>query len=77
MFLSEKRFVMYLLGTKVAGERYFSIFVDDLLVTVELGDQVATVVTLVTLHRLRLQVSCEKMIVFSFGFKLVSILVKF
>ena len=48
---------VYLLRTKVASERNFSVFVDDLFVAVQLGQQVATVVAFVTLHRLRFQVA--------------------
>lgn len=47
----------HLLRTKVAGKRNFSVFVDDLLVRVELGDEVTAVVALVTLHRLGFQIA--------------------
>ena len=48
----------HLLGTEIAGEWNFSVFVNDLLVRVELGDEVAAVVAFVTLHRLGFQVAC-------------------
>ena len=50
----------YLLRTEVAGKWNFSVFVDDLLVRVELGDHVAAVVALVTLHRLGFQIACSR-----------------
>jgi hypothetical protein len=48
-----------LLWTEITSEGDFSVFMNNLFVRVELGDEIAAVVALVALHGLGFQVACN------------------